>query len=52
LRVRHRFVRPGNGLRDIEDAIQVAHMAREGLSELYSYDTDFDRLPTIARQEP
>ena len=37
---------------DVEDAFQVAHMEREGIEELYSYDTDFDRLPTIARQEP
>ena len=37
---------------DIEDAIQVVHMEREGVTELCSYDTDFDRLPTIARQEP
>lgn len=37
---------------DIEDALQLAHMEREGIGEILSYDTDFDRLPAITRQEP
>lgn len=37
---------------DFEDALIVAHMERQGVSELYSYDTDFDRVASINRQEP
>jgi predicted nucleic acid-binding protein len=37
---------------DFEDALLVAHMERTGEQELYSYDTDFDRLPTVTRREP
>ena len=37
---------------DFEDAVIVAHMEREGIDEVYSYDTDFDRIPTIQRTEP
>lgn len=37
---------------DFEDALSVAHMEKEGISELYSYDTDFDRVEGIGRLEP
>jgi predicted nucleic acid-binding protein len=37
---------------DIEDAVIVAHMERQGLTNLLSYDTDFDRISTVERQEP
>ena len=37
---------------DFEDAVIVAHMEREGIEELYSYDTHFDRIPTVQRLEP
>lgn len=36
----------------IEDALSVAHMERQGISEIVSYDRDFDRVPGIARLEP
>jgi predicted nucleic acid-binding protein len=37
---------------DFEDALSVALMEKEKLKEIYSYDTDFDRLPRIKRREP
>ena len=37
---------------DIEDAIIVAHMEQRRLKELLSYDTDFDPITGILRQEP
>ena len=37
---------------DIEDAVIVAHLERQGVTDLLSYDTDFDRIPTDNRQEP
>jgi uncharacterized protein len=37
---------------DFEDALSVAYMENEGITELYSYDTDFDRIPGINRVEP
>jgi len=37
---------------DFEDAVIAAHMERQKLSELYSYDRHFDRLPQLARLEP
>ena len=37
---------------DFEDALAVAHMERLGVTEIVSYDKDFDRLPTLQRVEP
>lgn len=37
---------------DFEDALSVAHMERLGISEIVSYDRDFDRVTGIVRQEP
>lgn len=37
---------------DFEDALLAAHMERVGEPELYSYDTDFDRVAGINRLEP
>ena len=37
---------------DFEDALQIAHMERTGVQELYSYDKDFDRVPSVTRREP
>lgn len=37
---------------DFEDALCVVHMENEDTKELYSYDTDFDRIPGIRRIEP
>ena len=34
------------------DAFNVAYMEARGIHEVYSYDTDFDRLPRIKRVEP
>lgn len=37
---------------DFEDALAVAHMERQGLTEIVSYDRDFDRVAGIQRVEP
>lgn len=37
---------------DFEDALCVAHMERAGITEIESYDRDFDRVPGITRLEP
>ena len=37
---------------DFEDALTVAHMEHDGLTELLSYDRDFDRVPEVKRVEP
>lgn len=37
---------------DIEDAVSIAWMERDGVTEIYSYDQDFDRVPGIRRVEP
>jgi predicted nucleic acid-binding protein len=35
-----------------EDALMLSHMEDEGLTELYSYDNDFDRVDGVTRLEP
>ena len=37
---------------DFEDTVIVAHMERQGIKELFSYDTDFDHIRNIDRKEP
>ncbi len=37
---------------DMEDAICVAHMERLEISEIYSYDEHFDRIPHVRRVRP
>jgi predicted nucleic acid-binding protein len=37
---------------NFEDAIVVAQMERQKITELYSYDRDFDRVAGITRVEP
>jgi predicted nucleic acid-binding protein len=37
---------------DYEDALTVAQMKRQRISELYSYDRHFDQVPGITRFEP
>jgi uncharacterized protein len=37
---------------DFEDAISIAQMERQQITEVTSYDRDFDRVPTIKRLEP
>lgn len=37
---------------DFEDAVIMAHMERQGIDELVSYDTDFDKVTGIVRREP
>ena len=37
---------------NFEDAVIVAQMERHGMMELVSYDTDFDHIPSISREEP
>lgn len=34
------------------DAYNAAYMKLRGLSDIYSWNTDFDRLPGITRREP
>ena len=35
-----------------EDALAVVHMERQGMTEIVSYDRDFDRVAGIKRLEP
>ena len=37
---------------DFEDALAVAHMEHQGLTEIVSYDRDFDRVAGLQRIEP
>ncbi len=37
---------------DFEDALTVAQMERQKISELYSYDREFDQVAGITRLEP
>jgi predicted nucleic acid-binding protein len=37
---------------DFEDALSIAHMEKRKIKEIYSYDTDFDKLEGIKRLEP
>lgn len=37
---------------DIEDALAAASMEQQGISGIYSYDRDFDRVEGVRRLEP
>ncbi len=37
---------------DFEDVLTISQMERQGLTELYSYNTDFDGIPGVTRVEP
>ncbi len=37
---------------DFVDALAVAHMEREGIQTIVSFDQDFDRFPQVTRREP
>jgi predicted nucleic acid-binding protein len=37
---------------DFEDALSDQHMRRQDIEEIYSYDTDFDRIESTSRIEP
>ena len=37
---------------DYEDALAAAHMRRQGVTEIMSYDRDFDKIPGLQRVEP
>ena len=37
---------------DFEDAVAVAHMEQQGITEIVSYDKDFDLLAGLRRVEP
>lgn len=37
---------------DFVDALSAAHMQRLGITEILSFDRDFDRVPGIQRVEP
>jgi predicted nucleic acid-binding protein len=42
----------GNPTLDFEDALTVVYMEDDGITELFSYDQDFDRIPQVKRLEP
>ncbi len=37
---------------DFEDALTIAHMERQKVKAVYTYDREFDRVPGITRIEP
>ena len=37
---------------DFEDALAAAHMAQRGITEIVSFDRDFDRVAGVRRVEP
>ena len=37
---------------DFEDALAIAHMQHQGITEILSYDNDFDDIASIQRLEP
>jgi predicted nucleic acid-binding protein len=37
---------------DFEDALLVAHMAKRKVTEIYSYDQGFDKVPAVTRVTP
>lgn len=37
---------------DFEDVLTIAQLERQGMTDLYSYDTDFDGIPGVTRVEP
>lgn len=37
---------------DFEDALTVAHSKRLGITEILSYDSDFDRIAGVQRVDP
>jgi predicted nucleic acid-binding protein len=37
---------------DFEDALCIAHMEQAGITEIVSYDSDFDRAGMVVRVEP
>ncbi len=37
---------------DFEDCLSIAHMERQQLKNIYSYDQDFDRVTSVNRIEP
>jgi len=39
-------------VRDFTDALSAAHMERLKIRSIASFDTDFDRFPSILREEP
>lgn len=37
---------------DFEDCLSIAHMEKQKLTDIYSYDQDFDQMANIKRLEP
>jgi predicted nucleic acid-binding protein len=37
---------------DFIDAYNAVHMEKQGLTQIYSYDSDFDRIVGVSRVEP
>jgi predicted nucleic acid-binding protein len=37
---------------DFADALVAVHMRQEGMQEIFTFDRDFDRLPSITRLTP
>ena len=50
--LRARDVFAENSFLDFEDTVIAAHMERQGITELSSYDTDFARVAGVTHQEP
>lgn len=42
----------GSSRLDFVDCLNIAHMKRQGITEIVSFDRDFDRFPGITRVEP
>ena len=36
---------------DFSDALAIAHMQRQQITDIYSFDTDFDRVASVKRRE-
>lgn len=36
---------------DFPDALAIAHMERQRISDIYSFDTDFDRVASVKRRD-
>jgi predicted nucleic acid-binding protein len=39
-------------VQSFEDALAIAQMERQKITEVYTYDREFDRVPSVNRLEP
>lgn len=42
----------GSYMIDFEDCLSIAHMKRQQVKEIYSYDRDFGQVTPLTRKEP